>query len=254
MHSTRSPIKNWRDLGLRACAVWPPARQSVVDRWVRRVRQCKKSAKDGCSVTITLLETISKEPGSNGIKCTVLEFCSIVIISSARYIATRFGDMCGLLIFYLSYEQSSKLTVGLAVLVNTHTHTHTTWYTCVCPRIRVSAGATSGACIDLGKYIMPNNLQWRLTLSSATLDLNLEITYSLCILSQCRDSRSLLLHHFRLCIIKRNFSLNYKKALCLLIPDRVIGIFHWHNPSDRTMALGSIQPLTEMSTRSISWG
>ena len=37
------------------------------------------------------------------------------------------------------------------------------------------------------------------------------------------------------------------------IPDGVIGIFHWHNPSDRTMALGSTQPLTEMSTRSISW-
>ena len=29
---------------------------------------------------------------------------------------------------------------------------------------------------------------------------------------------------------------------------------HWHNPSDRTMALGSTQPLTEMSTRNISWG
>jgi len=29
----------------------------------------------------------------------------------------------------------------------------------------------------------------------------------------------------------------------------VIGIFHWHNASDRTMALGSTQPLTEMSTR-----
>jgi hypothetical protein len=27
---------------------------------------------------------------------------------------------------------------------------------------------------------------------------------------------------------------------------------HWHNPSSRTMALGSTQPLTEMSTRSIS--
>jgi hypothetical protein len=26
------------------------------------------------------------------------------------------------------------------------------------------------------------------------------------------------------------------------------------NPSDRTMALGSTQPLTEMSTRIISWG
>jgi len=27
-----------------------------------------------------------------------------------------------------------------------------------------------------------------------------------------------------------------------------------HNPSGRTMALGSTQPLTEMSTRCISWG
>ena len=38
-----------------------------------------------------------------------------------------------------------------------------------------------------------------------------------------------------------------------LILDGVIGIFHRHNPSDRTMALGSTQPLTEMSTRSFSW-
>jgi hypothetical protein len=38
------------------------------------------------------------------------------------------------------------------------------------------------------------------------------------------------------------------------IPDGVVGFFHRHNPSDRTMALGSTQPLTEMSTRSISWG
>jgi hypothetical protein len=37
-----------------------------------------------------------------------------------------------------------------------------------------------------------------------------------------------------------------------LIP--AIGIFYWHNPSDSTMALGSTQPLTEMSTRNISWG
>jgi hypothetical protein len=34
-----------------------------------------------------------------------------------------------------------------------------------------------------------------------------------------------------------------------LIPDYVTGIFHWHNPSDRTMALGLTQPVTEMSTR-----
>jgi len=38
------------------------------------------------------------------------------------------------------------------------------------------------------------------------------------------------------------------------IPDGVSGIFHWHNPSGRTMALGLTQPLTEMSTRNISWG
>ena len=37
------------------------------------------------------------------------------------------------------------------------------------------------------------------------------------------------------------------------IPDGVIGIFQSHNPSGRTMFLGSTQPLTEMSTRCISW-
>ena len=37
------------------------------------------------------------------------------------------------------------------------------------------------------------------------------------------------------------------------IPDGVIGIFHWHNPSGRIMVLGLTQPLTEMSTRNISW-
>jgi hypothetical protein len=31
-------------------------------------------------------------------------------------------------------------------------------------------------------------------------------------------------------------------------------IFSWHNPVGRTMALWSTQPLTEMSTRNISWG
>jgi hypothetical protein len=38
------------------------------------------------------------------------------------------------------------------------------------------------------------------------------------------------------------------------IPDYVTGIFHWHTPSGRTMALGLSQPLTEMSTRNNSWG
>jgi hypothetical protein len=38
------------------------------------------------------------------------------------------------------------------------------------------------------------------------------------------------------------------------IPDVIITIFHWHNPSGRTAALWSTQPLTDMSTRNISWG
>jgi len=38
------------------------------------------------------------------------------------------------------------------------------------------------------------------------------------------------------------------------IPECVIGIFHSHNPSGRTMALGLTQSLREMSTRNISWG
>jgi hypothetical protein len=38
-----------------------------------------------------------------------------------------------------------------------------------------------------------------------------------------------------------------------LISDEVIEIFHWLNPSSRSMALGSTQPLTEMSISDISW-
>jgi hypothetical protein len=38
------------------------------------------------------------------------------------------------------------------------------------------------------------------------------------------------------------------------IPDDVIGFFNSHNPSSRTMALGSTQPLTEMSTRNLPGG
>jgi len=38
------------------------------------------------------------------------------------------------------------------------------------------------------------------------------------------------------------------------IPDGVIGIFDWHNPSGHTMSLGLTQPLIETSTQNISWG
>jgi hypothetical protein len=38
------------------------------------------------------------------------------------------------------------------------------------------------------------------------------------------------------------------------IPDEVIGFFSSLNPSSRTMALGSTQPLTEMSTKNLPGG
>jgi len=38
------------------------------------------------------------------------------------------------------------------------------------------------------------------------------------------------------------------------VPSSVIGIFHRHNHSSHTMALGSTQALTEMRTRTTSWG
>jgi hypothetical protein len=38
------------------------------------------------------------------------------------------------------------------------------------------------------------------------------------------------------------------------IPDCVIAFFNLINPSNRNMALGSTQPLTEISTRYISGG
>ena len=49
-------------------------------------------------------------------------------------------------------------------------------------------------------------------------------------------------------------ALRYKPEGRGSIPDAVIEMFNWHNPSDRTMALGLTQTLTEMSTRNISWG
>ena len=49
-------------------------------------------------------------------------------------------------------------------------------------------------------------------------------------------------------------AMRYNPEVAGSIPDGINGIFHWHNPSGRTMALGLTQPMTEMSTRNISWG
>jgi hypothetical protein len=41
------------------------------------------------------------------------------------------------------------------------------------------------------------------------------------------------------------------RKVAVSIPDEDIGFFNWPNPSSRTMALGSTQPLIEMSTRNL---
>jgi hypothetical protein len=43
------------------------------------------------------------------------------------------------------------------------------------------------------------------------------------------------------------------RKVAVSIPNGVNEIFHLHNPSGHTMALVLTQPLTEMSTRNISW-
>jgi hypothetical protein len=51
-----------------------------------------------------------------------------------------------------------------------------------------------------------------------------------------------------------NIVLCYKPEGLGWVPAGVIRIFPWLNPSGRIVALGSTQPLTEMSTRNPSWG
>ena len=51
----------------------------------------------------------------------------------------------------------------------------------------------------------------------------------------------------------RNLRRAKNRKIAGSIPDGVIGIFHRHNPSYRTMALESSQPVTEINTRAISW-
>ena len=47
---------------------------------------------------------------------------------------------------------------------------------------------------------------------------------------------------------------NSRQKVAGSIPDGVIWIFHWCNPSGFTKAMGSNKPLTAMGTRNISWG
>jgi hypothetical protein len=49
-------------------------------------------------------------------------------------------------------------------------------------------------------------------------------------------------------------SIVLKQYIIILVCTVATFIFHWRNPSGRKMALGSTQPLTEMSTLNVFWG
>jgi hypothetical protein len=49
-------------------------------------------------------------------------------------------------------------------------------------------------------------------------------------------------------------ALPYNPKVAGSIPFGFNGSFHWRNLSGRTVAQGLTQPLTELSTRDISWG
>jgi hypothetical protein len=48
-----------------------------------------------------------------------------------------------------------------------------------------------------------------------------------------------------------NWILATSRKVAGSIPDQVIGLFNWPNPSGRSMVLGSTQPFTEMSIRNL---
>jgi hypothetical protein len=54
--------------------------------------------------------------------------------------------------------------------------------------------------------------------------------------------------------IQPGMLLNLCRKVAASIPDEVIGFCNLPNPSSRNMALGSTQPLTEMSTRNLPGG
>jgi hypothetical protein len=53
-------------------------------------------------------------------------------------------------------------------------------------------------------------------------------------------------------LVERHYATN--RQVAGLIPNEVTGFFNLPKPSSRTMALGSTQPLTEMSTRNLPGG
>jgi hypothetical protein len=73
---------------------------------------------------------------------------------------------------------------------------------------------------------------------------------------RCNMDGSALLRLITLLLILRRHASRYatSQKVAGSVPDEVTGFCTWPNPSSRTMAPGSTQPLTEMSTRDLPGG
>ena len=102
-------------------------------------------------------------------------------------------------------------------------------------------------CEDCWSFLFFMIIKW----DFLSTDIKILVYISECILFQLNLAR--LLKYLGVCGGAVGWGTTSRKFVGS-IPDAVMGIFHWHNPSGHTVALGLTQPLTEMITRSISWG
>ena len=105
-------------------------------------------------------------------------------------------------------------------------------------------------------HVICNSTRWLTCLATPHIPRGLSAAMNLKQLKLCKTSTFTGLHRQG---YHRVFICLWRWRTCLItdagsFPDEVIGIFLWYNPSGRTMALGSSQPLTEISTRDIFGG
>jgi hypothetical protein len=151
---------------------------------------------------------------------------------------------------YSAAVQEPRLLVQDTILtIHTHTHSHTyhnkgrellkcdTWHACdhFSEVLRFSATTEQK---QSGRVTEPANI------------INLRklpfLNFSLKLKQICNSFRFMLQLCYRLLLGPRWRSwlrhCTTNRKVAGLIPDGVIRIFYWHNPSDRIMALGSTQP------------
>ena len=157
-------------------------------------------------------------------------------------LVNKFPAFCGIWRFIIAFTSTRHLSLSIARSIQSMPHSNS-WRSIVILSSHLGLGLPSGSfsqvsppkpCMHLSSspYVPHAPPSWR--------------TQEHFNFYMCAVLRTALAQWLRCCATNRNVAGS--------IPDGVIGIFYWYNLSNRTMALESTQPLTEMSTSSISWG